>query len=133
MKENAIITGKEIKLAKQCMNTETRSITGALKIIATVDNKDEYLRKAIKLLGNISTSAHRIEVAKRLFESTPYYTERNGERLPVDRTRIKCEDGTTRVAYKLRTTWSPAKILNGLKCYVGESKCTHIPSDQVEE
>ena len=133
MKENPIITGKEIKMAKQCMNTETRSITGALKIIATVENKDEHLRKAIKLLGNISTSAARIEVAKRVFETTPYYTEVNGERLPVDKTRVKCEDGTSRVAYKLRTTWSPSKILNGLKCYVGESKCVLIPIDEVEE
>lgn len=133
MKTNYTITGKMKKEAKANLRTESTSITGALKIMATLENKGTELLRVIKQLGNISTSAKRIEVAKRLYETTPYYTEVNGERLPVDRSRVKCEDETTRLVYRLRTTWTGAKIIDGINHYIGEKECTYIPIDQIEE
>lgn len=133
MKTNFTITGKTKREAKANLRTETTSITGALKIMATLENKGAELLRVIKQLGNISTSAKRIEVAKRLYESTPYYTEIQGERKPLDRSRVKCEDGTTREVYKLRTTWTGAKIIDGINHYMGEKECTCIPIDKIEE
>lgn len=133
MKTNYTITGKMKREAKTNLRTESTSITGALKIMATLDNKGTELLRVIKQLGNISTSAKRLEVAKRLYETTPYYTEVNGERKPLDRSRVKCEDGTTREVYKLRTTWTGAKIIDGINHYMGEKECTYIPIDQIEE
>lgn len=133
MKTNYTITGKQKREAKANLRTESTSITGALKIIATLDNKGAELLRVIKQLGNISTSAYRIEVAKRLYESTPYYTEVQGERKPLDKVRVMNDDGTSRVAYKLRKTWTPAKIIDGINHYTGEKECVYIPIDQVEE
>lgn len=133
MKTNYTITGKMKKEAKANLRTESTSITGALKIMANLDNKGAELLRVIKQLGNISTSAKRIEVAQRLYETTPYYTEVDGKRLPVDRSRVKCEDETTRVVYRLRTTWTGAKIIDGINHYMGEKECTLIPIDEVEE
>lgn len=133
MKTNYTITGKMKKEAKANLRTESTSITGALKIMATLENKGTELLRVIKQLGNISTSAKRIEVAKRLYESTPYYTEIQGERRPLDKVRVTNDDGTTRVAYKLRTTWTGAKIVDGINHYMGEKECTYIPIDEVEE
>lgn len=133
MKTNYTITGKMKREAKANLRTESTSITGALKVIATLENKGTELLRVIKQLGNISTSAKRIEVAKRLYESTPYYTEVNGERKPLDRVRVANEDGTTREAYRLRTTWTGVKIIDGINHYMGEKECTYIPIDKVEE
>lgn len=133
MKTNYTITEKAKKEAKANLRTESTSITGALKIMATLENKGTELHRVLKQLGNISTSAKRIDVAKRLYESTPYYTEVQGERRPLDRVRVMNEDGTSRVAYKLRITWSPSKIIDGINHYMGEKECTYIPIDQIEE
>jgi hypothetical protein len=133
MKTNYSITGTIKKSAKANLRTESSSITGALKIMATLDNKNHDLIRVIKALGNISTSSKRIEVAKRLYDSTPYYTEVQGERKPVDKVRVMNEDGTSRVAYKLRTTWSPSKIIDGINCYLEEKECTYIAIDKIEE
>ena len=136
--EQATVSATAVKqkkkgVARTEINEETPSICGALKIMATLDNKNADLIRVIKALGNISTSAHRIEVAKRLVERAPYYTEIEGVRRAVDKVRVMNEDGTTRIAYILRTAWSPAKIIEGIKCYVGESIPTYIPIDQIED
>lgn len=133
MKTNYTITGKMKRDAKANLRSESTSITGALKIMATLENKGTELLRVIKQLGNISTSTCRLEVAKRLYVSTPYYTEVQGERKPLDKVRVMTEDGTSRVAYKLRTTWTPAKIIDGINHYNGEKECTYIPIDKVEE
>ena len=133
MNPKYLISGATKKSAKANIRTESTSVCGALKIMANLDNKNADLIRVIKALGNISTSAHRIEVAKRLVESTPYYTEIEGVRRAVDKVRVMNEDGTSRVAYKLRTTWSPSKIIDGINCYLGEKECTYIPIDKIEE
>lgn len=134
MRTNETITNKVIKLAKSEYNEEYRSVNGALKAIATLDKKGENLRAIIKALGGIATCERRKVVANRLYERTPFYTEVDGERIPVDEVKRKDkETGKMVKIYKIRTIWTPAKIINAIKWYTYENESTFIASDQLAE
>lgn len=118
-KQNSgIFTAKAVNEEKKLVNTDYKSVFGAVKACVMSDALTHDGRKMLSTIANGAkyrpTKEFREILATQVLESSPLFAIVDGKQVACDRVCRTHEDGSRSYHYVVRKTWTIGKVFD---CY----------------
>jgi hypothetical protein len=123
MKNAKVINGKDIASTKRNAREEFATLSGCLKALCELDNLTRDNKRVLAYIGVRKglNNRERSEVARRVYENTPYYwVDGDGLKHPAEKRHTTNEAGERVAYYAPRASWTFAKIIDTARVYVGD-------------